>query len=77
VHIIRARGPSAQFIVVNAAAIMNGKAAPFALEPGDILFVPPTEVATWNEVLAQLIPSLQTVSDVLNPFVSIKYLQQR
>jgi polysaccharide export outer membrane protein len=56
--------------------IMDGQATSFALEPGDIVFVPPTEVATWNQVLSELIPSLQTVSDVLNPFVSLKYLRQ-
>jgi polysaccharide export outer membrane protein len=77
VHIIRAHGQSAQFFVVDAAMILNGQASSFALEPGDIVFVPPTAVATWNEVLSELLPSLQVISGVLNPFVSIKYLQQR
>jgi polysaccharide export outer membrane protein len=75
IHIIRAQGKSAEFLIVDARAILDGKATSFALQPGDIVFVPPTEVATWNQVLTQLLPSLQTVSDVLNPFVSIKYLQ--
>jgi polysaccharide export outer membrane protein len=56
--------------------ILDGQATSFALEPGDIVFVPPTDIATWNEVLDQLLPSLQTVSDILNPFVSLKYLRQ-
>jgi polysaccharide export outer membrane protein len=77
VHIIRAHGQSAQFYVVDAAMILDGQASSFALEPGDIVFVPPTAVASWNEVLSQLLPSLQVISGVLNPFVSIKYLQQR
>jgi len=76
VHIIRARGRSAEYMIINADLILNGQAAPFALEPGDIVFVPPTGVATWNQVLSQLLPSLQTVSAVLNPFVSIKYLSK-
>jgi polysaccharide biosynthesis/export protein len=74
IHIIRARGQSAQFMIVDARAIMEGRAAPFALEPGDIVFVPPTAVASWNQVLAQILPSLQVISGVLNPFVSIKFL---
>lgn len=74
VHVIRSHGQNAEFIVVNANAIMNGKAPPFLLEPGDIVFVPPNAVATWNEVLSELLPSLQTVSSVLNPFVQIEYL---
>lgn len=76
IHIIRSRGDHAEFIVVNATKIMQGKALPFNLEPGDIVFVPPTGIATWNQVLSQLIPSLSTVGDVLSPFVSIKFLQQ-
>ncbi len=74
IHIIRSVGTTGQFIVVNAAAILQGKAAPFLLQPGDIVFVPPTGVATWNQVLGQILPSLQTIAGVLQPFVSIKYL---
>jgi polysaccharide export outer membrane protein len=77
VHIIRAGGRSAEFIIVNAAMIINGQAESFELRPGDIIFVPPTPVATWNQVLSEFLPALQAVSDVLNPFVSIKYLQQK
>lgn len=77
VHVIRAHGKSAEFFVVDARLILDGQASIFPLEPGDIIFVPPTEVATWNQVLGELLPSLQTVSGVLNPFVSLKYLQQR
>lgn len=77
IHIIRSHGKSAEFLIVDARMIMDGQAAPFALEPGDIVFVPPTAVATWNQVLSEILPSLQTISSVLNPFVSIKYLSQR
>jgi polysaccharide export outer membrane protein len=75
VRVIRAHGASATFMVVDAGKIMAGEAAPLALEPGDIVFVPPTMVATWNQVIAQILPSLETVSAALQPFVSIKYLQ--
>jgi polysaccharide export outer membrane protein len=74
VRIIRPRGRDAEFFVVDAAAILRGDAAPFALQPGDIVFVPPTLIATWNQAIGELLPSLQTVGAVLNPFVSIKYL---
>lgn len=74
IHIIRARATSAQFMIVDAAMIMRGQAASFALEPGDIVFVPPTAVASWNQVLEQILPSLQVISGVLNPFVQIRYL---
>jgi polysaccharide export outer membrane protein len=76
VHIIRAHGKTADFIIVDAAKIVQGKAFPFSLEPGDIVFVPPTRVASWNQVLDMLIPSLTTINGVLNPFVSIAYLSR-
>ena len=77
VRVIRSHGADAQFIIVDAAKIMQGEAAPFTLEPGDVVFVAPTTIATWNEALNMLLPSLQTISGVLNPFVSIKFLSQR
>ncbi len=77
VRIIRSSGDSGQLIVVDATASLQGKAADFPLQPGDIVYVPATEVASWNQALDQLLPALQTISGVLNPFVSIKYLSQR
>ncbi len=77
VHIIRAHGKTADFIVVDARKILQGQAFPFILQPGDIVFVPPTEVASWNQVLDMLLPSLNTISGVLNPFVSIAYLSRK
>lgn len=76
VRIIRPGGRTAEFIVVNARRILEGRALPFALRPGDIVFVPPTRIASWNQAIEELLPSLQGVADVLNPFVSIKYLSQ-
>jgi polysaccharide export outer membrane protein len=76
VRIIRSKGSSADFYVVDASKILTGQAQNFALQPGDVVFVPPTAVATWNQALRQLIPTLQTVSLSLSPFVSIKYLEK-
>jgi polysaccharide export outer membrane protein len=76
VRVIRAHGASATFMVVDAQKILAGEAVPLKLQPGDIVFVPPTAVASWNQVLAQLLPSLQTVATGLQPFVAIRYLQK-
>jgi polysaccharide export outer membrane protein len=75
IHIIRAHGKSAQFFIVDARLILDGQAQSFTLEPGDIVFVPPDGIASWNQVLTELLPSLTTIADILNPFVSIRYLQ--
>ena len=74
IHIIRTHGNKANFIIVDASKIVNGEAMPFQLEPGDIVFVPANGLASWNQVMNLLLPSLNTINSILNPFVSIKYL---
>jgi polysaccharide export outer membrane protein len=74
VRIIRSSGPRGEYIIVNAEMILQGHAQSFDLRPGDIVFVPPSPVATWNQAISELIPSLTLVGDVLSPFVSIRYL---
>lgn len=76
VHIIRGDGDRGELIVVDAAAIMHGDAGNFELAPGDVVYVPMTTLGSWNQALSLLLPSLQTLSGVLNPFVQIKYLSQ-
>jgi polysaccharide export outer membrane protein len=76
VRIIRSQGDHGELFVVDAERILAGEAAPFDLVPGDIVFVPTTALTDWNQALEQLLPSLQTVSGLLTPFVQIKYLSQ-
>lgn len=75
-YVIRSAGARGYFYVVDAQRILDGEAAPFELAPGDVIYVPPTGLASWNEALEQLLPTLQTVSGLLTPFVQIKYLSQ-
>lgn len=76
VRVIRSEGDRGELFIVDAESILDGEASPFELMPGDIVFVPNTALATWNEALSQLIPTLQVVSGVLSPFVQIKYLSE-
>jgi polysaccharide export outer membrane protein len=73
-HIIRSSGDRGALYIVDARGILKGEAAPFELAPGDVVYVPPTGFTTWNEALQQLLPTLQVVSGLLQPFVEIKYL---
>lgn len=74
--ILRSEADRADLFVVDAARILRGEAAPFELAPGDVVYIPPTWITSWNQVLEQLIPSLTALSGVLAPFVQIKYLSQ-
>jgi len=61
---------------VDVQRILDGEAASFRLEPGDVVYVPPTAMTNWNQALEQLLPSLQVISNLLNPFVQIKFLSE-
>jgi polysaccharide export outer membrane protein len=75
-RVIRSEGDRGELFIVDAARILEGEAGSFELAPGDVVYVPPTATTSWNQVLQQLLPSLQTVSGLLTPFVQIKYLNQ-
>jgi polysaccharide export outer membrane protein len=76
-RVIRSEGDHGEVFTVDAERMLAGKVGPFELSPGDVVFVPPTGLTNWNEGLAQLLPSLETISGLLTPFVQIKYLSQK
>jgi polysaccharide export outer membrane protein len=75
-RVIRSEGDRGELFVVDVERIMDGEAATFWLQPGDVVIVPQNGVVTWNLLMEQLLPTLQAVAGVLNPFVQIKYLRQ-
>ncbi len=76
VRIIRSISLSrGELLVVDHDRILRGEALPFYLTQGDIIYIPHSAVGSWNQVLEDILPSLQTISATLQPFVSIKYLR--
>ncbi|HXJ23394.1 MAG TPA: polysaccharide biosynthesis/export family protein [Polyangia bacterium] len=76
VRVIRSEADRGRFFVIDVEKILRGEAASFALAPGDIVFIPATALTTWNEAIQEILPSLQTVAGLLEPFVQIKFLSQ-
>ena len=77
VRIIRSLSATrGELIVVDYEQVLRGEALPMQLVEGDIVYVPKSNFGTWNDVIADILPSLQTVSAILQPFVSIKFLSQ-
>jgi polysaccharide export outer membrane protein len=60
-----------ELIVVDVSAILKGESVDFPLEPSDVVFVPQTVIADWNDVLAQVLPSLQLIGGILTPIALI------
>ena len=76
VRIIRSLTPTrGELLVVDLERVMQGKAVPMQLQEGDIVYVPKSGMGTWNDVISDILPSLQGVSTLLQPFVNIKYLK--
>lgn len=67
---------SGELLVVDLGKIRRGETLPMQLMDGDVVYMPKNAFGTWNDVIAEVLPSLQAVSAMLQPFVSIKFLQQ-
>lgn len=65
-----------ELIVLDFDKIVRGDALPYPLRDGDIIYVPKNSFGTWNDAIAEMLPSLQFISAVLQPFVQIRYLEK-
>lgn len=78
VRIIRSLSPTkGELLVVDFDRIMRGEAAPFMLASGDIVYLPRTSLGSWNDAINEILPSLQFVTNLLSPYVTIKWLTGR
>ncbi len=66
-----------ELLVVDVARIRRGETVPLQLMEGDIVYVPKNIFGTWNDALAEMLPTLQAISSLMQPFVTIKYLSQK
>ncbi|HWR73794.1 MAG TPA: polysaccharide biosynthesis/export family protein, partial [Nitrospirota bacterium] len=54
-----------ELYVLDFDKIMRGDALPFPLKDGDIVYVPKNSFGTWNDAIAEMLPSLNFVSALL------------
>lgn len=77
VRIIRSHSATrGELLVVDYDQVLRGEALPIQLAEGDIIYVPKSRFGNWNDAIAEMLPSLQAVSAILQPFVSIKFLSE-
>lgn len=75
IRIIRSLSPTrGELVVVDFDKIMRGEAPPFMLANGDIVYVPRSSLGDWNDAISEILPSLMSISNLLQPFVTLKYL---
>ncbi len=58
IHVVRGSLTDPELYVVNLKDIYAGRVTDIAMEPGDIVFVPPTGLAKWSQVVNQILPSM-------------------
>jgi polysaccharide biosynthesis/export protein len=69
VRLVRGGLTDPQVFVVDLDAVLSGEAADVQLQAGDIVHVPATPLAQWNDVVKQILPTLEGLARV-------KYLAQ-
>ncbi len=75
VRIIRSLSTTrGELITVDMKKMLRGDAPQLNLIAGDIIYVPRNRLGSWNQTLNEIRPTLQTIGELLNPFVQIKFL---
>jgi len=75
-RIIRTYSPiKGELLTIDVTDFLQGRRPDFQLRPGDIVFIPNQPIANWNAVIDQIAPTVQLVSNVLEPFVQIEFLR--
>jgi len=62
IRVIRGGLSDPKVFVVDLKKIKAGRLLDFKLEPGDIVFVPKTPLAKWNDVMEQVLPSIEALT---------------
>jgi polysaccharide export outer membrane protein len=66
---------SGELLVVDLSKIRRGETLPMQLVEGDVIYIPKNAFGTWNDAIGEILQSLQAVSALLQPFVSLTYLE--
>jgi polysaccharide export outer membrane protein len=61
VHIVRGALSNPNLIIVNFKDVLNGAAQDVQLEPNDIVYVPPTYLSRWAQMLNQIVPTITAI----------------
>lgn len=75
VRIIRSLSPTkGELLVVDFDRIMRGQAPAFMLANGDIIYLPRTMLGSWNDAIAEMLPTLSAIGALMQPYVQMKYI---
>ena len=61
IHIVRGALHNPTVIVTNFQDVVNGRAQDVQLEPGDIVYVPPTSLTRYARAIDKIVPTIQAL----------------
>lgn len=61
IHVVRGALTNPTLIVSDFNKVVSGQAQDVQLEPGDIVYVPPTNLSSWARMVNQIMPTVQAL----------------
>lgn len=61
IHILRGSLYNPTVIIINFQKVLEGKAREIALEPGDVIYVPPTSLTNFSRIVDKIVPTIQAL----------------
>lgn len=75
IRIVRSNSPTpGELIVFDARKSLSERGLDLPLKPGEMVYVPSSELGDWNSAVAQILPSLQVLGGILTPINLIQNL---
>lgn len=61
IHVIRGSLSNPSLIVTDFKKVVGGQQQDVQLEPGDVVYVPPTGLASWTRILDKVVPTITAI----------------
>ena len=61
IHILRGALHNPTVIIINFEEVLDGKAREIRLEPGDVVYVPPTGLTNFSRIVDKIVPTIQAL----------------
>jgi polysaccharide export outer membrane protein len=61
IHVVRGALSNPTLITVDFKKVIAGQAQDIPLQPGDIVYIPPTTLSSWARMLDKIVPTIQAI----------------
>ena len=61
IHVIRGSLSNPRLIVTDFNKVISGRQQDVQLEPGDVVYVPPTGLSNWARMLDKIVPTITAI----------------